>query len=61
MSQEELFSLERDGVLLPKHIRNNPMIYPSDETLKRSHVQQDVGDHAIRVYNQYWQALKLSF
>jgi spermidine/putrescine transport system substrate-binding protein len=52
----------RSGIaLLPKHIRNNPMIYPSDETLKRSHVQQDVGDHAIRVYNQYWQALKLSF
>ncbi|AHE66782.1 ABC transporter substrate-binding protein [Legionella oakridgensis] len=47
--------------LLPDTIRHNPMIYPSQETLKRGYFQQDVGDKTIALYNQYWEQLKLSF
>ena len=47
--------------LLPAHIRNNPMVYPSRKTLQRGHVQRDVGEEALALYNNYWQALKLSF
>ena len=46
--------------LLPKSVQKNPMIYPDAETLKRGYVQQDVGEDAARLYNQYWQQLKLS-
>ena len=47
--------------LLPARIRNNVTVYPSDETMKRGHVQRDVGEATIALYNQYWQALKLAF
>ena len=47
--------------LLPAHIRNNPMVYPSTKTLQRGHVQRDVGEDALALYNNYWQELKLSF
>lgn len=47
--------------LLPEHIRNNPIIYPSTTILKRGYVQRDLDDETLALYNQYWQALKLSF
>ena len=52
----------RPGIaLLPERIRNNPNIYPDDTILKRSHVQRDVGDATLALYNQYWQTFKLAF
>lgn len=47
--------------LLPKPIRDNVMIYPSDDIMKNAHVQRDVGEETIALYNQYWQAFKLAF
>lgn len=46
---------------LPKSIRDNPIIYPSAAILKRGVVQRDLDDETLALYNQYWQALKLSF
>ncbi|KTC66005.1 spermidine/putrescine-binding periplasmic protein precursor potD (SPBP) (plasmid) [Legionella adelaidensis] len=46
--------------LLPKNIRDNSMVYPSEETLKRGFFQRDVGDETILLFNQYWEELKLS-
>lgn len=47
--------------LLPKDIRDNTIVYPTDETMKRAHVQRDVGEDTIALYNQYWQDFKLAF
>lgn len=47
--------------LLPDHIRNNPMVYPSPAILRHSYIQQDVSEATIALYNQYWQAFKLAF
>lgn len=45
--------------LLPSEIRNNPMIYPSRETLKRGEFQTDLGDDALDLYEKYWERLKM--
>jgi len=47
--------------LLPSSIKNNPMIYPSDNILKNGYFQRDVGEKALALYNEYWQRLKLEF
>lgn len=46
--------------LLPPEIRNNPMIYPPNEKLKQATFQNDIGEKAMNLYNQYWQKFKLS-
>ncbi|HCO11682.1 MAG TPA: spermidine/putrescine ABC transporter substrate-binding protein PotD, partial [Desulfonauticus sp.] len=43
--------------LLPPEIQNNPIIYPSQEELKRGEFQTDVQD-ALLVYEKYWNELK---
>lgn len=47
--------------LLPAHIRNNPLISPPKEVLKRGINQKDIGTKATKLLIQYWQQLKLSF
>lgn len=44
--------------LMPKSVLSNPIIYPEQETLRRSVVQTDVGD-AEAVYQKYWELLKI--
>lgn len=39
-------------------VKNNPAIYPDEATLARSEFQEDVGDSAIQIYQQYWDKLK---
>ena len=46
---------------LPMMIQHNQTVYPSDETMQRAHVQRDVGEDTIALYNKYWQDFKLSF
>lgn len=46
---------------LPAKIRNNKMVYPSAEIMKHGHIQRDVGETTLALYNHYWQALKLAF
>jgi spermidine/putrescine transport system substrate-binding protein len=43
--------------LLPEKMRNNPVVYPSDEDLKNAEFQTDVGE-ALSIYDRYWQRLK---
>ncbi len=47
--------------LLPIELKNNPVIFPSQETLKRGIFQRDVGEEAIELYSEYWEKLKLAF
>ena len=44
--------------LMTEDVRNNKTIYPSKETLAKAEFQKDVGDDALRVYQQYWDKLK---
>lgn len=46
--------------LLPKNVRENPLLYPSEAILQKAHFQRDVGEEAIRLYNHYWEKLKLA-
>ena len=39
-------------------VRNNKTIYPSKETLAKAEFQEDVGDEALQIYQQYWDKLK---
>ncbi|KTD63590.1 spermidine/putrescine-binding periplasmic protein precursor potD (SPBP) [Legionella santicrucis] len=48
-------------VLLPLSIRNNPMIYPPEEIMKKGQFQRDVGEDTLMLYNRYWEQLKLAF
>ena len=45
--------------LLPASIRQNPMIYPSSQTLKRGQFQTDIGDDTASLYEKYWEELKI--
>lgn len=47
--------------LLPKTMRENQIIYPTAEILKRGHLQRDVGEEKLALYSKYWQLLKLAF
>ncbi len=46
---------------LSPNIRDNPVIYPSAAILKRAYIQHDLSDEVLALYNEYWEALKLSF
>lgn len=43
--------------LLPEKMRNNRVIYPTDEDLQNAEFQTDVGE-ALSIYDRYWQRLK---
>ncbi len=45
--------------LLPKALANDPVIFPSAETLKHGEFQMDVSDEALALYNYYWTLLKI--
>lgn len=47
--------------LLPSAIKDNPMVYPSAEILKKGYFQHDVGEETLMLYDQYWTQLKLAF
>jgi len=43
---------------MPDEIKNNAAIYPDAATLAKAEFQEDVGDDALRIYQQYWDKLK---
>ena len=43
--------------LLSDEIRNNPVIFPSAESIQAGEFQQDLGE-AVEIYNGYWEKLK---
>jgi spermidine/putrescine transport system substrate-binding protein len=47
--------------LLPKALRENPMVYPSSEILKHAVIQADMSKQILELYDTYWQQLKFSF
>lgn len=46
--------------LLPPEIRDNPIIYPPAEVLKRGQVQLDINEKVLDLYEKYWEELKMS-
>lgn len=44
--------------MLDDEVRNNPVIFPPEEVIEKGEFQTDVGE-AIKLYNQYWQQLKV--
>jgi spermidine/putrescine transport system substrate-binding protein len=45
--------------LLPKEIRENTVIFPTAEILKRGQFQKNVNDKALALYAKYWELLKI--
>lgn len=46
--------------LLPERIRNNPVVYPPADILKKGQFQTDVGDDTLALFEKYWEELKIS-
>lgn len=46
--------------LLPTEIRNNPVIYPPKEIVQRGQFLVDLGDETLKLYERYWEELKMS-
>jgi len=44
--------------MMPDDVKNNPTIYPPQEVLAKAEFQEDVGDDALQLYQQYWDKLK---
>ncbi len=45
--------------LLPPEIRNNPIIYPPKEILKRGQFPRDLGEQTLDFYEKFWEELKM--
>jgi spermidine/putrescine transport system substrate-binding protein len=45
--------------LLPPEVRDNQIVYPSREVLRRGEFQTDIGDDALALYEKYWERLKM--
>lgn len=45
--------------LLPKAVRNNPIIYPPKAVMKRGQFQTDLDEKTLALYEHYWEALKM--
>lgn len=46
--------------LLPAAIRNNPVVYPSKDIMKRGQFQTDLSEETLALYEKYWEELKMS-
>ena len=44
--------------MLPATLRNDPLMYPDSETLKRGQMEGDI--KSLPLYMKYWELLKLS-
>lgn len=45
--------------LLPLEIQNNPVAYPDSKILSKGMFQEDISDNVLRIYNNYWEMLKI--
>lgn len=43
--------------LIPENVKNNPIVYPTEEDAQRGEFQDDLGD-AMKLYDEYWTKLK---
>jgi spermidine/putrescine transport system substrate-binding protein len=46
--------------IMPDELKNNPVLYPSHDILKRGEVQRDIGEEAFAAIEKYWEQLKMS-
>jgi len=46
--------------LMPDEIKNDPVLYPSHDILKRGEVQRDIGEEAFAKIESYWEQLKMN-
>jgi spermidine/putrescine transport system substrate-binding protein len=46
--------------IMPDKLRNDPVLYPSHEILKRGEVQRDIGEEAFAKIEAYWEKLKMN-
>jgi spermidine/putrescine transport system substrate-binding protein len=46
-------------VLLPKAVKQNPMIYPPEKILRHGQYQLDLPANVLEQYEQYWEELKM--
>lgn len=44
---------------MPDNLRNDPLMFPSADILKRGHFQADISDESMALYAKYWEELKL--
>jgi spermidine/putrescine transport system substrate-binding protein len=61
LSEGHAIANQAGRALLPKNIRDNPIVYPSPEVLKRGVIQSDLSEKSLMLYDEYWQKLKFSF
>ncbi|OGT44195.1 MAG: spermidine/putrescine ABC transporter substrate-binding protein [Gammaproteobacteria bacterium RIFCSPHIGHO2_12_FULL_37_34] len=45
--------------ILPPAIRDNPIIYPPEEILRRGQFQTDLGEDTLALLEKYWEELKM--
>lgn len=45
--------------LMPEAIRNNPILYPPLEVLRRGEFQLDIGEKTASLFEKYWEQLKI--
>lgn len=45
--------------LLPLEVQNNPIVYPDSKILSKGKFQNDIDDNTLRLYNKYWEMLKI--
>lgn len=62
-SNAKIIALEEGHAVTNKAAKNltNAIVYPNKKILSRGYFQRDVNDEALKLYNYYWQKLKLSF
>jgi len=46
--------------IMPPELKNDPVLYPSHDILKRGEVQRDIGEEAFATIEKYWEQLKMS-
>lgn len=47
-------------LLLPKALRDNPNIFPAQNTITHRYYLRDVSEQVLDLYNTYWEKLKLA-
>lgn len=45
--------------LLPEKIKNDPVLYPSSDVLKKGEFEVDIGDSTYALLEKYWEQLKM--
>ncbi|MCH9762638.1 MAG: spermidine/putrescine ABC transporter substrate-binding protein [Gammaproteobacteria bacterium] len=61
LSEGHAITNQAGKALLPKSLRNNPMVYPSPDVLNRGVIQRDLSEKSLALYDTYWQQFKFSF